>query len=117
MLSNHRTLTPNGEGLYETHQPTAVRRIYPFGDPLARAYNAAMEQVSPEADAALRELVDEYRERCLWFLRRDYYPATSAEAHRVLEAIQRHGDRDGFRRAAQIRQWLSRSSSAASVGS
>jgi hypothetical protein len=27
---------------------------------------------SLETDAALRELVDEYRDRCLWFLRRDY---------------------------------------------
>jgi hypothetical protein len=80
-------------------------------------YNAAMDSLSPEAGAALRTLVDEYRHRCLWFLRPDYYPATIAEAERVLEAIQRHGDRDGFRRAARVRQWLSRSSSATSVGS
>ena len=72
---------------------------------------------SLETDAALRELVDEYRDRCLWFLRRDYYPATTEEARRVLDAIQRHGDRDGFRRAARIRQWLSPASSATSVGS
>jgi hypothetical protein len=72
---------------------------------------------SPEADAALRELVDEFRERCLWFLRHDYYPATIEEAQRVLDAIQRHGNRDGFRRAARIRQWLSLPSSATSAGS
>jgi hypothetical protein len=33
----------------------------------------------PEDDttaAELRRLVDEYRSRCLWFLREDYYPAT-----------------------------------------
>jgi hypothetical protein len=72
---------------------------------------------SLETDAALRELVDEYRDRCLWFLRRDYYPATAEEARGVLDSIQRHGDRDGFRRAARIRQWLSHSSSATSVGS
>ena len=76
-----------------------------------------MDSVSPETSTALRELVDEYRHRCLWFLRPDYYPATIAEAERVLEAIQRHGDRDGFRRAAQVRQWLSPPSSATSVGS
>ena len=76
-----------------------------------------MDSLSPEARSALRDLVDEYRATCLWFLRRDYYPATSAEARRVLEAIQRHGDRDGFRRATQIRQWLSPHSNAASVGS
>jgi hypothetical protein len=72
---------------------------------------------SPEADTALRELVDEYRGRCLWFLRRDYYPATTEEAQRVLDAIQRHGNRDGFQRAARIRQWLSPASSATSAGS
>jgi hypothetical protein len=72
---------------------------------------------SPEADTVLRELVDEYRGRCLWFLRRDYYPTTTEEAQQVLDAIQRHGNRDGFRRAARIRQWLSPASSATSTGS
>ena len=67
--------------------------------------------------AELRGLVDEYRDRCLWFLRRDYYSETIPEAERVLDAIQRHGDRDGFRRAARIREWLSHPSSATSVGS
>lgn len=76
-----------------------------------------MPTPSLEAEAALRDLVDEYRDRCLWFLRRDYYPATAEEATRVLDSIQRHGDRDGFRRAAQVRQWLSLASSATSVGS
>lgn len=80
-------------------------------------YNAAMDSASPATSTALRDLVDEYRHRCLWFLRRDYYPATIAEAERVLDAIQRHGDRDGFRRAARVRQWLSPPSSATSVGS
>ena len=65
----------------------------------------------------LRKLVDEYRDRCLWHLRPDYYPATTEEAHRVLEAIQRHGDRDGFRRAARVREWLSHVCSATSAGS
>jgi hypothetical protein len=76
-----------------------------------------MDSLSPEAGAALRELVDEYRHRCLWFLRPDYYPATLTEAERALDAIQRHGDREAFQRAAQVRQWLSRPSSATSVGS
>ena len=75
-----------------------------------------MDSQSLDADAALRSLVDEYRDRCLWFLRPDYYPATIAEAERVLDAIQRHGDRDGFRRAEKVRQWLSQPSSATSVG-
>jgi hypothetical protein len=76
-----------------------------------------MDTLSPEVDAAIRELMDAYRTRCLWYLRRDYHPATVAEALRVLDAIQRHGDREAFRRAARVRQWLSPLSSATSVGS
>jgi hypothetical protein len=72
--------------------------------------------VPPEAAQALRALVDEYRDRCLWYLRRDYYPATRDEAVRVLDAIARHGGRDAFRRAADIRSWLSPPSSATSAG-
>lgn len=53
-----------------------------------------------------RRLIDEYRERCLWFLRSDYYPKGRAETLRVLEYVERYGDREGFRRAAEIRQWL-----------
>lgn len=68
-------------------------------------------------DAALNELVDAYRVRCLWFLRPDYYPATRVEQLRVLELIQRYGDREGFRKAAALRRWLLLSSSAASAGS
>ena len=70
-----------------------------------------------EWEAAVRELVDSYRDRCLWFLRRDYYPATREEAVQVLRQIERHGDREAFQRAARIRQWLSQPSSATSAGS
>jgi len=66
---------------------------------------------------AVNRLVDEYRLRCLWFLRSDYYPSTHAERLRVLTYIQRHGDREAFRRAAEVRQWLSRTSSAPSAAS
>jgi hypothetical protein len=61
-------------------------------------------------------LVDEYRAQCLWFLREDYYPQTPAEACRVLESIERHGNAQAFRRAAALRQWLSQNSSAISAG-
>lgn len=68
-------------------------------------------------ETELRNLVDEYRTRCLWFLRRDLYPETRDEALRVLRQIERHADRDGFVRAARIRRWLSRTSSRPSAGS
>jgi hypothetical protein len=67
--------------------------------------------------AELRRLVDEYRTRCLWFLREDYYPATRDEVLTVLRHIERHGDHEGFRRAAALRRWLSPISSATSAGS
>lgn len=67
--------------------------------------------------AEVDRLVDEQRISCLWFLRPDYHPATDEERIRVLEQIERHGDRDAYRRAATLRRWLSQPSSAASVGS
>ena len=77
----------------------------------------AVDSLNPEAAAALRTLVDEYRTRCLWFLEPDYYPASESEALRVLRAIEQHGDRSAFQRASEIREWLSRNSNAASAGS
>ncbi len=73
--------------------------------------------IEAESAQALKALIDEYRDRCLWFLRRDFYPQTTAEAERVLDAIQRHGDLKAFQRAAEIRRCLSRSSSVSFVGS
>lgn len=61
-------------------------------------------------------LMDEYRARCLWYLREDYYPQTVAEACRVLDAIARHGDNAAFRRAGILKQWLSQHSSDTSAG-
>ena len=64
---------------------------------------------------AVNALVDEYRARCLWFLREDYYPQTPVEACRVLEYIERHGDAAAFRKAAVLRQWLLQNSSSPSA--
>lgn len=44
------------------------------------------------AAEAVRRLVDQYRIRCLWFLRPDYYPSTPEEQLRALEYIERHAD-------------------------
>ena len=69
------------------------------------------------AGRELRRLVDDYRASCLWFLRPDLYPESPEEILRVLRLIERHGDREGFRRAARLRQWLSPSYSATSASS
>jgi hypothetical protein len=74
-----------------------------------------MSDAMSDIPEAVDRLVDEYRQRCLWFLRSEYYPVTHAERLQVLEYIERHGDREAFRRAAEIRRWLSRTSGARSV--
>jgi len=72
---------------------------------------------SPDLDAAFRRLVDDYRTRCLWFLREDYYPTSAAEREQVLRQVEQHGDLDAFRRVAELRTWLSQRSSETSAGS
>jgi hypothetical protein len=69
--------------------------------------NAAEKLDLASARERIRSLIDRYRDRCLWFLREDCYPATAAEALRMLEAIERHGDLEAFREAATLRRWLS----------
>jgi hypothetical protein len=77
----------------------------------------AMDGGPREIANAVRGLVDEYRDRCLWFLRADYYPETPEEILKTLDYIERHGDRRGYLRAAEVRRWLSRRSSGSFAGS
>ena len=65
-------------------------------------------------DDKIRSLVEEYRSRCLWFLREDYYPDTQEEILRTLDLVERYGDRAGYHRAQEIRTWLLRASRQAS---
>jgi hypothetical protein len=67
--------------------------------------------------AAIDALIDANRLRCLWYVRRDYYPSTDEEREQVLLQIERHADRDTYRRARELRRWLSQSSSAGSAAS
>jgi hypothetical protein len=78
-------------------------------------YDYDVEPTSPEME--FRRLVDDYRARCLWFLREDYYPETAPERERILSLIAQHGDQQAFRRVAEVRTWLSRGSSERSAGS
>jgi hypothetical protein len=54
----------------------------------------------------IEDLIDKYRDRCLWFLRPDFIPRSQEEVLRVLDLIERYGDRAGFERAQRLRQWL-----------
>ena len=74
-----------------------------------------MSRSSDPAIVAVDEIVDQYRDQCLWFLRQDYYPATKAERLRMLDYIERYGDLDAYRRAARLKRWLLQSSSAPSA--
>ncbi len=64
-----------------------------------------------ELQRTIDDLVETYRERCLWFLRPDYFPETDEARLRVLDQIQRYGDREAFVRAGEAKQWRSRSCS------
>lgn len=54
------------------------------------------------------DLVERYRQRCLWFLRPDYVPDSDEARLRLLDQIQRNGDREAFIRAGEVKEWLSR---------
>jgi len=81
------------------------------------AYDHGMTAADQDREDALRALVDEYRDRCLWFLRKGYSPATAAERLRVLDSLQRHGDVSAFQRAGELRRWVLAATSEASANS
>ena len=54
----------------------------------------------------LAALIEDYRDRCLWFIRPDYMPSRPEEARRVLDLIERYGDLAGYRRAEELKAWL-----------
>jgi hypothetical protein len=79
---------------------------------------ASLDRLSDvELARQVDELIDECRSASLWYQRPDYYPRSRADRLRVLDAIQRHADRDTFIRAGRLKEWLSRSSSDASADS
>jgi hypothetical protein len=76
-----------------------------------------MDTEASKIAESINALVDEYRARCLWFLRSDYYPAAPEDQIRILGYIARYGDVEAYRRAAALREWLSHHFNAASAGS
>lgn len=55
----------------------------------------------------INALVEEYRDRCLWFLRPAFLVSTRDEAVWILDLIERYGDRSAYQRAEKLKQWLS----------
>jgi hypothetical protein len=64
-------------------------------------------RIDPRLTEELRRLIDDCRSTCLWFLRAGFVPQTTEEARQVLAWIERHGDVAAFRRAGELRRWLS----------
>jgi hypothetical protein len=54
----------------------------------------------------LARLIEEYRDRCLWFLRPDFMPTTTEQILRTLDQLERYGDRAAYQRAEAIKRWL-----------
>lgn len=67
--------------------------------------------------AAVRELAEDARATCLWFIDEHAQPATREDAMRFLRWIEQHADRATYVRARQLSEWLSRTTSASSAGS
>ncbi len=68
-----------------------------------------MVRMASDADKLrddLRQLIEECRTQCLWFLAEDYLPKTRAQALRVLEQIRRRGNLAAFRKAGELKRWL-----------
>ncbi len=71
--------------------------------------SAEKEQSIPtrrEMEDAVNQLVEANRARCLWFASLDYLPATDAERLRALQHVERHGNRQAFVRARELRDWV-----------
>jgi hypothetical protein len=68
--------------------------------------------MKPELRTAINQLADEYRERCLWFFAPGFRVEGESErdelqAHLVLDAVERYGDRAAFLRCRELRECLS----------
>ena len=76
-----------------------------------------MDRIDDNIRRQVNQLVDTYRDRCLWFLKADYYPTDLQAVLRTLDYIRRNGDREAFRKAGELYQWLSQDSSRPSAAS
>ncbi len=56
--------------------------------------------------AEIDAFVDAQRDRCLWFVAREYHPRSDDERRWILTEIQRHADRATFVRAAELKRCL-----------
>ena len=50
----------------------------------------------------LKHLIEQNRERCLWFLNPEYEPSTVEDALRILKYLQRYGNREVYTKARNL---------------
>jgi hypothetical protein len=60
-----------------------------------------------DVQTELIALLEKYRNRCLWFARPDYVPASREEWLRTLDLIERYGDMEAFKHVKEAKEWLS----------
>lgn len=68
--------------------------------------------MKPEVRAAINQLADEYRERCLWHFAsgvrvEGLSEQDEVQARLILDAVERYGDRAAFQRCRELRACLS----------
>ena len=63
-----------------------------------------------------RSVVEDYRATCLWSMGDALHPRNRAQLEQVLSAVEKNGDLAGYRRAGEIRKWLSPDSRRKSCG-
>lgn len=95
------------------HQPPQGRTS---GQDAASAAEGRVPEDTADSAELVDRLVEEYRDRALWFLRPDYYPRSDEERLQVLAYIEQRADLPTFRRVARLRQCLLRTTSARSAG-
>ncbi|MBN1422921.1 hypothetical protein JXA88_00050, partial [Candidatus Fermentibacteria bacterium] len=65
-----------------------------------------MTQNTHDIDPGIRSdaigLIEQNRERCLWFLSPGYVPASAEDMLRVLKYLQRYGTRDVYVKARNL---------------
>lgn len=54
----------------------------------------------------VKQLIDEYRSQCLWFLNDNFYPSEPSRLLSTLNYIEQHGNLKAFQRSRQLKQWL-----------
>jgi hypothetical protein len=59
--------------------------------------------------SAVKDLVEQQRMRCLWYMPDKYYPTGIAETLSILKKIQRYGDLAAYKKAGKLICQLQRS--------